>query len=192
MTAQRIKEAALRCFAEHGYEATSLAQIANEVGIKKPSIYAHFKSKDDLLFLLIHDVYQIETQFIRAFLEEQKENSLDVLLPTLLHSFQKKYEQSDLFRFWLRMAFFPPSSMMEEISKSTNNYYDEWEALLIPIFTEAKKTGEIQIDDPSEAAIAFFCLVDGLFAELLFGGVDRFEKRWKASWKIYAKGLAIL
>ncbi|MBD2807322.1 helix-turn-helix transcriptional regulator, partial [Xenorhabdus sp. ZM] len=45
MTANRIKAVALSHFARYGYEGTSLANIAQEVGIKKPSIYAHFKGK---------------------------------------------------------------------------------------------------------------------------------------------------
>lgn len=48
LTANRIQLIALSHFAKYGYAGTSLSKVAEEVGIKKPSIYAHYKSKEDL------------------------------------------------------------------------------------------------------------------------------------------------
>src|SRR5947208_626335 len=45
----RVRAAALRLFNEKGYHATSMRDIASEVGINKGSLYSYIRSKEDLL-----------------------------------------------------------------------------------------------------------------------------------------------
>ncbi len=52
-TKVRIIDAALTLFAQKGYDATSMSEIANQVGIKAPSLYAHFQNKQDLFDSLV-------------------------------------------------------------------------------------------------------------------------------------------
>ena len=47
-TAERILDAAEDLFAERGYAATSLGDVADGVGIRSPSLYNHFKNKEAL------------------------------------------------------------------------------------------------------------------------------------------------
>ena len=48
-TKERIILATLDLAAEHGLKSHSMSQIAEAVGIKKPSLYNHFDSKETLI-----------------------------------------------------------------------------------------------------------------------------------------------
>lgn len=48
-TRARILEVALRLFADKGYDATSLQDIADEMGLTKPAVYYHYKGKGEIL-----------------------------------------------------------------------------------------------------------------------------------------------
>ena len=47
-----IIAAATRVFSERGYHAASMSEIADAVGIRKPSLYHHVRKKEDLLFAI--------------------------------------------------------------------------------------------------------------------------------------------
>ena len=56
-TKQRIIDGALRLFAEHGVDGTSIRDIAAAASITEPAIYRHFRSKDDLVWQIFWSGY---------------------------------------------------------------------------------------------------------------------------------------
>jgi AcrR family transcriptional regulator len=54
-TRARIQEVAIELFIEHGYEATSLREIAERLGVTKAALYYHFKSKEEIVQSLLQD-----------------------------------------------------------------------------------------------------------------------------------------
>ena len=78
-TKQEILDASLELFSVHGFEATSISQIADAVGIRKASLYSHFENKQSILDTLVKDVLEQYTEhsiFARADWEKS-----DVSLP---------------------------------------------------------------------------------------------------------------
>lgn len=68
MSTPRTKEiiaAAAKLFKEKGYHATTIQDVADEVGMLKGSLYYHIKSKEELLYLVTKEP-------IRELIERQK------------------------------------------------------------------------------------------------------------------------
>ena len=55
-TKEQILDVALDLFSIRGYEATSISQIADAVGLRKASLYSHFASKQDILDTLVDEL----------------------------------------------------------------------------------------------------------------------------------------
>ena len=49
-TRERLERAALALFVEHGYDATTVAEIADRAGLTKSTFFRHFADKREVLF----------------------------------------------------------------------------------------------------------------------------------------------
>jgi AcrR family transcriptional regulator len=191
MTSSRIKVVALNHFTENGYEGTSMAQIADNVGIKKQSIYTHFKGKDELFLQVCSDVFAEELKFVSNYIENNANQPIEDFLFHFLLSYKDRYEKNDYTKFWLRISFFPPIHLYEQVMSYAYEYLDQLEELLVQIFQKAMEEGKISSAIGSErAAAAFLGVLDGIFVEMLYGGPERLIKRLDASWYLYWRGLS--
>ncbi|HDX9579088.1 TetR/AcrR family transcriptional regulator [Bacillus cytotoxicus] len=190
MTANRIKSVALSHFARYGYEGTSLANIAGEVGIKKPSIYAHFKGKEELYFICLEESLQKDLAFFKQYVKKSEETPFGDFLFHLLKNYGHRFQESIEAMFWLRTSFFPPFAFREQIMEKANAYIESIGQLLVPIFEQAQEQKELCNIEVTEAVAAYLCLMDGLMVEFLFAGIQPFENRLYASWKVFWRGLS--
>ena len=69
-TRVRIRQVALELFAEQGYERTSLREIAERLGVTKPALYYHFRSKEEIVRSLFAD-YAAEVDALIAWARTQ-------------------------------------------------------------------------------------------------------------------------
>jgi AcrR family transcriptional regulator len=69
-TREKIQAVALELFAEHGYEKTSLREIAERLDVTKAALYYHFNTKEDIVVSLF-DKLLADMDEIIAWLREQ-------------------------------------------------------------------------------------------------------------------------
>ncbi|MVO98934.1 TetR/AcrR family transcriptional regulator [Paenibacillus lutrae] len=186
-TSARIKTAALDLFAAQGYEGTSMAQIAEEVGIKTPSIYAHFKGKEELFLSVLQDASKEELAFATAHLDADPDQPLHGKLYNLLLYFRDKYEHDNGAKFWIRMMYFPPTALYKESMELAYVYLGKLEELLTAVFENNRISIAV---DAGTAAAAYLCLMDGMIVELLYGTPASFERRLDASWEVFKRGIS--
>src|ERR1700704_2542736 len=83
-TRDTITSVALELFAEHGYEHTTIAEIADAAEVSPRTIFAYFPSKEDILFC---DLPEVQQQLAHALRERPAgATALDVLRDFILES----------------------------------------------------------------------------------------------------------
>lgn len=189
MSSQLILQAALAHFARDGYEGSSLKNIADDCGIKKPSIYAHFASKEDLFLKAVHAVFRRQEERIRRYFEEFKAFPLEEQLKGFLFRRQQEYHRDDEAKFFLRVAFFPPSALYNEVMDILYPFLDRQEDELARLLAAGCPAKGRIIRNPREAASAFLTLMDGINVEILYGGEVRSAKRLEQAWPVYWSGV---
>lgn len=80
---EEIIYATLELASEYGLGSVSLSQIADKVGIRKPSLYNHFKSKDELvssMYLFLREKAQARAQNVSVSVGFPEDKSLSEIL----------------------------------------------------------------------------------------------------------------
>ncbi|WP_164848772.1 TetR/AcrR family transcriptional regulator [Paenibacillus sp. DCT19] len=185
MTLDRIKEASLLLFSKHGFEGTSLHEIATQVGIKKPSLYTYFSSKDELYLDLLNDALQTELGYARQLLERRHghEGSLQEVLLRYLSHYMERYEQESSVAFIIRTCLYPPQHLRAQIHERRTYYMQSLDQLLFTLF-ENERSGSLPVPSSAvEISIAFFRVyLQGLWVELLRSGREYAYARLQTTW----------
>jgi AcrR family transcriptional regulator len=103
----QILTQATRLFAKLGYDGTSVQQIADAVGIRKPSLLYHFKSKDELrenvlAEMLAHWNAVLPGLLLKASTEERFDATMEALSEFFI-------EDPDRARLFLRETLDRPA-----------------------------------------------------------------------------------
>lgn len=156
ITGPRIRDAALRLFARHGYAAVSMRQIAAEVGVQAGALYNYIPDKQSLLFELMQG-HMSETI---AACEARPQ------VPGALARLR------DFTGFHIRFHLARPDAVfiayMELRNLSPENFAiieglrQRYEALLESILTEGIAEGTLAPPDPKLATRAVIAMLNGV------------------------------
>lgn len=82
---QRIVDAALDLFGEHGVSGTSLQMIADAIGVSKAAVYHQFNTKDEIVIAAAEfELLQLEAALDAAEAEPSRAKALDMLLTRVI------------------------------------------------------------------------------------------------------------
>ncbi|MDM5294245.1 TetR/AcrR family transcriptional regulator [Peribacillus simplex] len=191
MKSDEIKVAALKYFTIHGYEGASLSLIAEEVGMKKQSIYAHFKGKDDLFLKVLRDAKEAELssklQYFSKVDSKNPEKDLYGFLQLIMDLFQK----NEHLKFWLRMSFFPPAHLEKAIAQEVMDIEEKVQAILERKFQDWINAKLIVEEAAITPTFAFLGVVDSIILELVYGNDEkRLNDKLASSWKVFWRGIS--
>lgn len=179
----RLQEAALRRFADQGFNGASLAQIAGDVGIKTPSIYAHFKGKDELYLSLVEPSVRRELETIERELLAEGESS--AVLYGYLQGIGTRFVVEPHMRFLVQAAYLPPLHLHAKVDRHVGKFMKQSGAIMLKAF-EGRGGGKLE---PVVLAAAYQGIADSLQAEILYGGREDFERRLAALWAVFELAL---
>ena len=186
MSARDIRLAAIRLFGQQGYTATPLSAIAAAVGIKAPSLYAHFRSKEDLFRTVFDEAVRMELQELMAAMTP--EASASDGLRRYLEETAGRFESSLHLPFLLRSIYLPPASLAAHIRERDQVFSAELVRRAEEVLLRQTASAPLGMS-PAEAALAFTGILRGIHAELLYAGPGPAQRLTQALWRAYARAL---
>lgn len=184
---EEILEAAYKHFSRKGYNV-SMADIAKEVGIKPPSLYSHFTSKDEIVYLIVEKEIVKYYEFLNKLYDENKDASIEEKLKNIFFSIVKYFKDNDKLRFWKNSLLISNEDLRKKCSELVFNLEMFHLKKIGEVFRQSMLQSYKTEDDIEGNALLFLAMIQGaLEGELLCYGslsnADEFiSKTWMAYW----------
>lgn len=192
-THARLLEVAAALFAERGYGGTSMADIAEGVGVRKASLYNYYDSKGDLLMDLL-----------RRGLEGGPDSTV---LATLEGDAPHGERLRDYFRAAVRFASEQPAlvaifrvaatqlhgDLGERAEGLVCDHRERQRQRLAAFFADAVGAGAVAAADPDDLSYVFRMFLNGVLIGHVGGcHIDESlsDERLERVWEIFWSGLA--
>lgn len=159
---QQILEAAAATFAAKGYEATSIRDVADAVGMLGGSLYYYIKTKEDLLFALIDDFHRIGMEEVRKAEEDAVASGfgndpLAILRAVFVSSAELNLRSRSLSAVFYNDFRHLSDERKQHIVESRRSHQRRIEELI----TQAQEVGEVSKSlDPRLTALAMLSLLN--------------------------------
>ena len=180
-TKQRILDKALELFSAQGYDSVSVGEIANAVGIKAPSLYNHFPSKQAIFDAIVESTaaqYEADTDKINIHVQNvQKDIPIftEINEETLFEKVRQIFEYSlhnEAISRFRRMMTIEQFRSPELATLYSNRYVERILNYHAGIFRALIASGEIRSEDPDALAMMYVAPV-----VMLIGVCDRQPER---------------
>lgn len=172
-TKQRILDEALRLFSERGYDAVSVGEIAQAVGVKAPSLYNHFPGKQAIFEALVESTaarYEADTGKIDIHVQDAAQDipifteiTEDVLFEKVRQIFEYSLHNDTIRRF-RRMMTIEQFRSPKLAALYSQRYVDRMIAYHAGIFRALIAAGEICAEAPETLAMLYVSPVLTLIA----------------------------
>jgi AcrR family transcriptional regulator len=145
----RILQEAVRLFHDRGFTGTTLDDVAAALGVTKPSIYTHFRSKTELLGAICQPTIQLSCDAI-ALAVGRGGSATD-----RLHRAMVEFTRVVL-RHQPNMAVFfrEEKHLSTETAATIEALRKRFDQLLSGLLAEGKANGEFHLEDPDITALA--------------------------------------
>jgi TetR/AcrR family transcriptional regulator len=115
----RIIEVAMKHFAEHGFEAARVGDMADELGIAKGSIFQHFGSKDGLFFEVYKKAARSFSPYLNVPSEIRQGGFFEILRYWLVRTEHFVHEDWIPYRVYLLGNYGTSLALKREINRFT-------------------------------------------------------------------------
>lgn len=190
-TGDRLKTVASELFAERGYAGTSLAEIAKRLGIRKPSLYNYYGSKDELFMDLLTASVEAWRDASRPALDGP--GSHHERLHRHLHSAIGFAVDSPHAMAMCRVAVSQVgSSLSERVEELLLSHRQEYRQRLEAFFIDAVQAREVRPLEISTLVLAWQTFLDGVITRYLFafGHQSLLLEQLDDLWRLFWRGIA--
>ena len=167
-TKNRILDKALELFSTKGYDAVSVGEIAKATGIKAPSLYNHFPSKQAIFDAIVESTatqYEEDTGKIDIHVQDAEQDipvfteiTAEFLFEKVRQIFEYSLHKESISRF-RRMMTIEQFRSTELAAQYSSRYVDRVLAYHAGIFRALIAAGEIQEEDPEVLAMMYMAPV---------------------------------
>lgn len=162
MPRQKILEAAFELFSKGTYNSVTLSQIAQKVGIKKPSIYSHFASKEALfLEVLSHEINRVYDQLDKIISDTRGFETKVILHRLLMESSTYISSNPPVGGFWSYLLFITQNDLSEQVTLSISELKRYIDSLLFQIIQTGIDKGDLIKQDTDGIFYSYCCLFQG-------------------------------